>query len=149
DVRPAPGGALRCVWIDPPACSVGSVAGSVGVTCRRAPLPSVGVASARMDFDLPPEDDPRRLAVRGWRSENPAPSGRQLAEAGYVAPHWPEPHGLAADPVHQLVIDDELRRAGVQRPSNQIGIGWAGPTILHAGTDEQKERYLLPLLAGE
>ena len=35
------------------------------------------------------------------------------------------------------------------RPSNQIGIGWAGPTILHAGTEEQKERYLFPLLAGE
>jgi alkylation response protein AidB-like acyl-CoA dehydrogenase len=30
-----------------------------------------------------------------------------------------------------------------------IGIGWAGPTILHAGTQEQKERYLFPLLAGE
>jgi alkylation response protein AidB-like acyl-CoA dehydrogenase len=37
----------------------------------------------------------------------------------------------------------------VRRPSNQIGIGWAGPTILHAGTDEQKERYLFPLLAAE
>jgi alkylation response protein AidB-like acyl-CoA dehydrogenase len=51
--------------------------------------------------------------------------------------------------VSQLVIDDELRRAGVRRPFNQIGIGWAGPTIIHAGTEAQKERYLLPLLAGE
>src|SRR5690606_11780167 len=42
-----------------------------------------------------------------------------------------------------------LRRAGVQRPVNMIGIGWAGPTILMAGTEEQKQRYLLPLLAGE
>ena len=49
----------------------------------------------------------------------------------------------------QLVIDEEMRRAGVHRPSNQIGIGWAGPTIIHAGSDAQKERYLLPLLAGE
>ena len=30
-----------------------------------------------------------------------------------------------------------------------IGIGWAGPTILHGGTEAQKERYLFPLLAGE
>ena len=66
-----------------------------------------------------------------------------------MAPHWPAPWGLGADPVAQLVIDDELRRAGVRRPSNQIGIGWAGPTIIHAGTEAQKERYLLPLLAGE
>ena len=34
-------------------------------------------------------------------------------------------------------------------PTNTIGIGWAGPTILHAGTAGQKDRYLLPLLAGE
>jgi 3-oxochol-4-en-24-oyl-CoA dehydrogenase len=102
-----------------------------------------------MDFELPAEDDPRRQAVRSWLAANPAPTGRQLAEAGYVAPHWPEPYGLGADPIHQLIVDDELARAGVRRPSNMIGIGWAGPTILHAGTEAQKERYLLPLLAGE
>jgi alkylation response protein AidB-like acyl-CoA dehydrogenase len=51
--------------------------------------------------------------------------------------------------VSQLVIDEELREAGVRRPFNQIGIGWAGPTIIHSGTEEQKARYLVPLLAGE
>lgn len=66
-----------------------------------------------------------------------------------MAPHWPAPYGLGADPEHQLVIDDELRRAGVKRPQNTIGIGWAGPTILHAGTEAQKERYLVPMLAAE
>jgi alkylation response protein AidB-like acyl-CoA dehydrogenase len=72
-----------------------------------------------------------------------------LAEAGYVVPHWPEPWGLGADAVHQLIVDDELRRAGVSRPVNPIGIGWGGPTLVHAGTDAQKERYLPPMLAGE
>ncbi len=56
---------------------------------------------------------------------------------------------MGADATHQLIVDDELGRAGVRRPTNTIGIGWAGPTILHAGTDAQKDRYLLPLLAGE
>ncbi|HEY9555657.1 MAG TPA: acyl-CoA dehydrogenase family protein [Acidimicrobiales bacterium] len=102
-----------------------------------------------MDFELPPDDDPRRLAVRTWLADNPTPSGRQLAEAGYVAPHWPAPWGLDADPIHQIIVDDELRAAGVSRPSNPIGIGWAGPTILHGGSAEQKDRYLMPLLAGE
>jgi len=102
-----------------------------------------------MDFDLPADDDPRRLEVRRWIEEHPAPSGREMAEAGLVAPHWPRPWGLDADPIHQLIIDDELRAAGVRRPQNQIGIGWAGPTIVHAGTQEQKDRYLMPLLAGE
>jgi alkylation response protein AidB-like acyl-CoA dehydrogenase len=102
-----------------------------------------------MDFELPSDDDPRRQAVRTWLAEHPRPSGRQLAEAGYVAPHWPRPWGLDADPIHQLVIDEELKRAGVARPSNTIGIGWAGPTILHGGSEAQKERYLFPLLAAE
>ncbi len=102
-----------------------------------------------MDFDLPDADDERRTAVRTWLADHPHPTGRQLAEAGYVAPHWPRPWGLDADAIHQLIIDDELRSAGVSRPSNQIGIGWAGPTIVFAGTDAQKERYLLPLLAAE
>jgi alkylation response protein AidB-like acyl-CoA dehydrogenase len=102
-----------------------------------------------MDFELPPDDDPRRGEVRAWLAEHPDPTGRQLAEAGYVAPHWPRPWGLDADPIHQILIDDELKAAGVRRPANMIGIGWGGPTILHAGTQEQKDRYLLPLLAGE
>jgi 3-oxochol-4-en-24-oyl-CoA dehydrogenase len=102
-----------------------------------------------MDFELPSEDDPRRIAVRAWLAEHPSPSGRELAEAGYVAPHWPSPWGLGADPIHQLIIDDELRRAKVRRPVNPIGIGWAGPTIVYAGTEAQKERYLFPMLSGE
>jgi alkylation response protein AidB-like acyl-CoA dehydrogenase len=102
-----------------------------------------------VDFELPGDDDPRRVAVREWLAANPKPTGRQLAEAGYVVPHWPKPWGHDADPVHQLVIDEELRRATVSRPSNVIGIGWAGPTIVHAGTEEQKRRYIMPLLAGE
>lgn len=49
----------------------------------------------------------------------------------------------------QLAIDDELRRAQVARPVNPIGIGWAGPTLIHAGTAAQQERWLAPLLSGE
>jgi alkylation response protein AidB-like acyl-CoA dehydrogenase len=107
------------------------------------------VSRASSLLDLPGIEDPRRSAVREWLEANPRPSGRQLAEAGYVAPHWPAPWGLEADPIHQLIIDEELRRAKVSRPANPIGIGWAGPTILYAGTEEQKQRYLFPILAGE
>ena len=102
-----------------------------------------------MDFQLVADDDPRRLAVREWVLANPKPSGKALAEAGFVAPHWPKPWGLGADAMHQLIIDEELRRAGLRRPINPIGIGWAGPTLLFAGTDEQKQRYLAPILSGE
>ncbi len=94
-------------------------------------------------------DDPRRLEVRRWLAEHPHPSGRDLAAAGWVAPHWPAPWGRGADPAHQLIIDDELTRAGVTRPINPIGIGWAGPTILYAGTPEQQDRWLPGLMSGE
>ncbi len=100
-----------------------------------------------MDFDFPPDDDPRRLAVREWRDANPEPTQQDLADAGYVVPHWPEPWGLNADPVHQVIIAQELeglriKRTSDEMASNAIGIGWAAPTILLAGTEEQKQRYL-------
>ena len=56
------------------------------------------------------------------------------AAAGYVAPHWPRPWGLDASPAEQLEIDEVLRELRVPRPLNPIGIGWAGPTLLVAGT---------------
>jgi 3-oxochol-4-en-24-oyl-CoA dehydrogenase len=102
-----------------------------------------------VDFALPADDDPRRVSLREWIAIHPTPTPRQLAERGLVAPHWPEPWGMGADPTHQLIVDEELKRAGIRRPDNTIGIGWAGPTIVHAGTDEQQARYLLPLLSGE
>ena len=105
--------------------------------------------SEHMDEILPGENDARRLAVRQWIAEHPEPSARLLAESGLVAPHWPEPYGLGADPVHQLIIDEELSAARIRRPSNQIGIGWAAPTIIFAGTQQQKDRYVIPALAAE
>ncbi len=102
-----------------------------------------------MDFDLPPDDEPRRLEVRAWLEANPEPTPDELLDAGYTVPHWPAPWGIEADPMHQIVIDEELRRAGVRRPDNAIGIGWAAPTIQLAGTEEQKQRYLRPIFTGE
>ncbi len=71
-----------------------------------------------------------------------------LAESGYLTPHWPEPHGLGADAVQQLVIDEELARAGVTRPDLKIG-AWAAPTIIEHGTEEQRKRFVGPTLTGE
>ena len=102
-----------------------------------------------MDFDFPGDDDPRRTPVREWLAANPRPTGRQMAEAGWVVPHWPAPFGRDADPMTQLLIDEEFKRAGVARPTNPIGTGWAAPTIFLAGNDEQRERFLMPCIAGE
>lgn len=80
-----------------------------------------------MDLALPGPTHPTRVGIRAWLSSHPQPTGRQLAEAGYVAPRWPAPWGLGASPLEQLIVDQELRSAGVRRPDNPIGIGWAGP----------------------
>jgi len=71
-----------------------------------------------------------------------------LAQAGHLTPHWPRPYGLDAGPVEQLVVDEELARAGLDRPDLAIG-AWALPTIIDHGTDEQRERFVLPTLLGE
>lgn len=105
--------------------------------------------AAGVDFDLPGPDDPRRHEIRQWLADHPHPRGEQLAKGGWVVPHWPAPYGRAADPVEQILIDQELAAARVRRPENAIGIGWAAPTILMAGTQAQKERYLWPALSGQ
>jgi alkylation response protein AidB-like acyl-CoA dehydrogenase len=107
-----------------------------------------------LTFELPPEADAYRDGIRAFLEEH-APGGRypadwtrRLAENGYVAPHWPKPWGRDASPLEQLVIDEELKQAGAPKPMNPIGIGWAGPTLLVAGTPEQQARFLPGVLDG-
>jgi len=104
-----------------------------------------------MDFDLPPEHDPRRLEIRAWLERNPRPTGRQVAEAGYAVPHWPRPWGLAADPELQLIIADELERAHVDAPYhvNPVAVNNCAQSLLTHGTDAQRACFLPPALAGE
>src|SRR5204863_8768228 len=103
--------------------------------CSNSPVP--WLAWGLVNFVLPPEDDPRRLEVRVCLDEHPNPSGRELADSDYVVPHWPKPWGLDADPLTQLIIEDELKRAKVQKPINPIGTGHCGPILVMHGTEEQ------------
>jgi 3-oxochol-4-en-24-oyl-CoA dehydrogenase len=71
-----------------------------------------------------------------------------LGAAGLQAPHWPAPYGRGAAPAEQLLIDQELAAAGVDRPDLVIG-WWAAPTILEHGTPEQIERFIPGTLSGD
>jgi len=71
-----------------------------------------------------------------------------LAKAGYLTPHWAKPHGLDAGPIEQLVVDEELARAGLVRPELAIG-AWAVPTIVDHGTAEQAQKFVEPTLLGD
>ena len=84
-------------------------------------------------------DDP---AMRAW--------SRALCDAGYVGLTWPEEYGGRGAPyTHQAIFLEELARAEAPPHVGVIGLGMAGPTIMAHGTEEQKARYLAPILSAE
>jgi alkylation response protein AidB-like acyl-CoA dehydrogenase len=74
----------------------------------------------------------------------------RLAEAGWATPTWPAEYGfLGLDGNQAKVVNEELARYKVPRSFNIIGIGMGGPTIMHWGTEEQKQRFLMPMAKHE
>ena len=70
-----------------------------------------------------------------------------LGESGWAAPTWPAEYaGAGLAPPQARIVNDELNRFQVPRSWNIIGIGMGGPTILQWGTEEQKAKYLLPMV---
>jgi alkylation response protein AidB-like acyl-CoA dehydrogenase len=70
-----------------------------------------------------------------------------LGESGWAAPTWPSEYaGAGLTPGQARVVNEELNRFQVPRSWNIIGIGMGGPTILQWGTEEQKQKYLLPMV---
>ncbi|MCJ1677568.1 acyl-CoA dehydrogenase family protein [Streptomyces sp. APSN-46.1] len=89
-----------------------------------------------------------RAAIEDARGLDPAAARRVLAPTGYAAPYLPPPYGLGAGPVEQLVVQQELRDAGVRIAD--LGIAtWVVPSLLAYGTPAQREAYVLPTLRGE
>jgi alkylation response protein AidB-like acyl-CoA dehydrogenase len=106
----------------------------------------------RLTVDLPAEADAHRAEIRAFVAElqeHPKAEWRaRLADAGYLAPHWPRPWGRGAGALEQLVIDDEFGTARVQRPHLQIAAWVLAPIIAH-GTEAQRQRLVPPTLRGE
>ncbi|MEE4190744.1 MAG: acyl-CoA dehydrogenase family protein [Halieaceae bacterium] len=74
----------------------------------------------------------------------------KLWSAGYLGMAWPKEYGGQGVPaVFQVIADAEMRRAAVPIAFNVIGLGWAGPLILHRGTEEEKQKYLKNILSAE
>ena len=64
--------------------------------------------------------------------------------------HWPvEYGGRGATLTQSAIFFEELGRSGAPLPANVLGLLLAGPTIMIWGTDEQKERYLNPILTAD
>ena len=74
----------------------------------------------------------------------------ELAGAGWLAPHWPKPWGPGFSVAEQVVLAEELARGDAPRNALfQVALYNAAPSIIHSGTDAQRERYLPGILAGE
>jgi alkylation response protein AidB-like acyl-CoA dehydrogenase len=103
--------------------------------------------------------------VRGWLEANhpgPTPEGdeagfefrrawqRKLNERGWAGLSWPEQYGgSGATLFEQAIFSEELARASAPQMANTLGLTMGGPTVIGHGTDEQKERYLAPILSAD
>ena len=133
------------------AVALRSWLGGGDAAARRLATHAVEGRRRQLVIDLDGRDDAVRPAIRDVVADIAArPEAERraaLVESGYLMPHWPRPYGVAASPVEQIVIDEELASAGVERPDIKIA-GWAVPTILAHGTDAQRERFVRPSLLG-
>ena len=75
---------------------------------------------------------------------------QHLGEHGWSCIGWPKQWGgRDATLAQQVIFAEEYARAGVPGRVNHIGIELAGPTILAFGTEEQKQRFLPGIAAGQ
>ena len=118
-----------------------------------------------MDLTLSPEEEAFRDELRAWLDANQPgrePEGdeagfefrrdwqKKLYEAGWAGLSWPKEYGgRGATLVEQAIFDEEIVRAQAPQMANVLGLAMGGPTVIAHGTDEQKERYLQPILGAE
>ncbi len=119
-----------------------------------------------MDLSLTESEAAFRDEVRSWLEENSpgaAPQGdddaefefarqwqAKLHDAGYAGLSWPEEYGgKGATLIEQAIFSEEMARARAPRPANVLGLVMGGPVVIAHGNEQQKERYLEPILSAE
>ncbi|HZP30522.1 MAG TPA: acyl-CoA dehydrogenase family protein [Acidimicrobiia bacterium] len=129
---------------------------------------------ALLPIDADASEEQARAVVRDWANEHvPAEWRRAAAEggpaavrkvrsradyeawyptfadAGLVVPTWPREYGgLGVKSRVARAVDNELAPLNLGR-LNVLGLNLAGPTIMAWGTDEQKARFLPPIVRNE
>ncbi len=123
-----------------------------------------------MDLNLTPNEQQFRDEFRAWLAANvPAEWAgstnsedrsdylkylrdwqRKLYEGGWAGISWPQQYGgRGVSLMEQAIFQEELARTNTPQLIGTIGLSLVGPTIIAMGTEEQKERYLVPILSGE
>lgn len=92
--------------------------------------------------DVPHALDERMAFLRRWQAT--------CYEAGFVGRAWPAAFGGGGRPTaEQIIVDQELAAAGAPEFPSVVGLDVLGPAILAFGTDEQRSRYVAPILSAE
>jgi alkylation response protein AidB-like acyl-CoA dehydrogenase len=105
-----------------------------------------------LDEHLP---SPEAMAAETRRSSAHLPDWartfqRALFESGYLVPGWPpELGGRNATPEEQMVYFEVIAERRAPRSLNPQGLSICAASIVEFGTDEQKERFVVPTLKGD
>jgi alkylation response protein AidB-like acyl-CoA dehydrogenase len=118
-----------------------------------------------MDLSLNAEEQAFRDEVRAWLADNhpgPEPEGEdakfefrrawqhELHEAGWAGISWPKEYGgRGATLIEQAIFSEEMARAKAPSPANVLGLVMGGPVVIAHGSEQQKERFLEPILSAE
>lgn len=94
------------------------------------------------DFRMPAEEPDLGNFLKNWE--------RKLYEGGYAGITWPKAYGgQGLTFVEEIIFQEEMGKLNAPAGCNGLGKSLLGPTMLLHGTEEQKQRFLLPLLRGE
>jgi alkylation response protein AidB-like acyl-CoA dehydrogenase len=118
-----------------------------------------------VDLALSPTQAAFRDELRSWLEANPPGEPpatedeqnawrrdwqRRLNEGGWAGVHWPREYGGRGVTLAETAIFfEELGRARAPLPVNVLGLLLGGPTLMVWGTDQQKERFLPPILSAD
>jgi alkylation response protein AidB-like acyl-CoA dehydrogenase len=92
--------------------------------------------------EIPHALDERMAFLSGWQA--------RCYDAGFVGRAWPAEFGGGGRPTaEQIIVDQELAAAGAPEFPSVVGLDVLGPAILAFGTDEQRARYVRPILAAD
>jgi alkylation response protein AidB-like acyl-CoA dehydrogenase len=118
-----------------------------------------------VDLTLSPQEQAFRDELREWLEQNhPGDEPetdedawdfrvrwqKKLHDAGWAGISWPKEYGgRGATHVEQAIFGEEMVRARAPSTANVLGLVMGGPVVIAHGTDEQKERFLEPILSAE
>ncbi len=92
--------------------------------------------------------DPVKIPFEQWQKRRELT--RKLGAKGWLYPQYPREYGGGGlDASHSAVLAREFAHKGLAFPPHYDSGTLAAPAILATGTEEQKRRFLPPILKGE